>query len=85
MQIVLARLIDEPDIALVPGAAPEMIVAFLPAVEDRLVLALVVGAAQGEGILRPDDEGRPMAAGLLEGLLQCMQFYTVSRRGVVMP
>ena len=66
MQIVLAGLVDEPHVALVPGAAPEMFVAFLPAVEDRLVLTLVVGAAQGEGVLGPDDEGRPMAAASLK-------------------
>ena len=43
MQIVARRLVDEPDVALVPRAAPVMIVAVAPAVEDRLVLALVVG------------------------------------------
>ena len=42
MQIVDVRFVDEPDVALVSGPAPEVLVAFLPAIEDRLVLALVV-------------------------------------------
>ena len=34
-----------------------------PAIEDRLELALVVSSAEGEGVLRPDDEGRPFPTG----------------------
>ena len=49
----LRRLVDEPDVALVPGAAPVVIVPCRPAVEDRLILALVVGAAEGEGVSSP--------------------------------
>ena len=44
-----------------------------PAVQDRLVLPLVVSAAEGEGVLCPDDERRPLAAGGRERLLQRVQ------------
>ena len=73
VQVVPDRLVEEPDIALVPGAAPVVVAALLPAVQDRLVLALVVGAAEGEGVLGPDDERRPLAAGGCERLLQRVQ------------
>ena len=62
MQFVLLRLFDKPHVALVARAAPEVIRALLPAVEDGFVLALVVGAAKRERILRPYDKGRPFAA-----------------------
>src|SRR5690348_1233539 len=70
MQIVFYGLIDKPDVALIAGAAPVMVGALFPAVEDRLVLALVVGTAEREGVLGPDDKRGPLAARLLERLLQ---------------
>ena len=42
MQLVTAGLVEKPDVALVPGPAPEVVGAVLPAVEDGLVLALVL-------------------------------------------
>ena len=39
--------------------------AILP-LEDWLVLALIVGPPKGEGVLGPDDERRPLAAGSRE-------------------
>ena len=54
MQIVLMRLLDLPHIALVAGTAPVVLRAVLPAVENGFVLALVIGASHGEGVLRPD-------------------------------
>ena len=33
-------------------------------------IARIVSAPKGEGILGPDDEGRPLATGVGEGLLQ---------------
>ena len=53
MEIVPRRLVEEPDIALIPRAAPVVVVPLLPAVEDRLVLALIVGAAEREGVSWP--------------------------------
>ena len=38
-----------------------MISAFLPSVQDWLVLSLVIGAAKRECVLGPDDECGPMA------------------------
>ena len=73
MQVVLHRLIDEPDIALIPGAAPVVVAPFLPAVEDGLVLPLVVGPAEGERVLGPHDERGPLAARGREGPLQRVQ------------
>ena len=70
VQIVLRGLVEEPDIALVAIATPVVIGTLLPAVEDRFVLALVVRAAEREGVLRPDHEGRPLATSLAEGRLQ---------------
>ena len=62
VQVVDVRLLDEPHVALVAGAAPKVIRAFLPAVEDRFVLALVVGSPHRESVLRPDDESGPVPA-----------------------
>jgi hypothetical protein len=56
MQIVPDRLVKEPDIALVSGAAPIVVAAVLPAIQDSLILTLIVSAAQREGVLRPDHE-----------------------------
>ncbi len=73
MQVVTDRLVEKPHIALVAGTAPVVVGAFLPAVEDRLLLALVVGPAEREGVLRPDDERRPLAARGRERPLQGVQ------------
>ena len=74
MQIVLVRLVDQPDIALITRAAPVVISAFLPAVEDGFVLPLVIGTAERECVLGPDHKGRPFAAGLTKRLLQRVEF-----------
>jgi hypothetical protein len=68
MQVVAGRFVEVPDVALVTCSAPEVVGASGPAVEDRLVLALLVGAAEREGVLGPDDRGRPVAAFCLEGV-----------------
>ena len=60
MQIVPRRLVEEPDIALFAGATPVVIGALFPAVQDRFVLTLVIGAPERERVLRPDDEGGPL-------------------------
>ena len=48
MQIVLVRLVDQPDIALIARTAPVVVSAFLPAVEDGFVLPLIIGAPERE-------------------------------------
>src|SRR4051812_6582876 len=45
-----SRLVEVPDVALVAGAAPIVLAALAPAVQHRLELLVVVGAAQGEGV-----------------------------------
>ena len=67
-------LVKTPDVALVPVTAPVVLVPFPPAVEDRLVLALVIGSAQGEGTLGPDDELGPVTSSVDEGPLLGVQF-----------
>jgi len=47
-----------PDIALVAVPAPVMADSLLPAIEDGLVLALIIRTSDGKGILGPDDKGR---------------------------
>src|SRR5918996_4810584 len=73
MKIVPGWLVEEPDVTLIPGPAPVVVGTVLPAVQDRLVLALVVGAPKREGVLRPDDERRPPTAGGPESPLQRVQ------------
>ena len=46
---------------------------FLPAIQDRFILPLVIGPAQRESVLRPDHERGPVAAGLGECLVQRVQ------------
>ena len=70
MQIVLNRLVEEPDIALVTGSAPVVVITLLPAVENGFVLALVIGTSESEGVLGPDQEGRPLTARFPESALQ---------------
>jgi hypothetical protein len=70
VQIVLRRFVEKPDVPLVTGTTPEMVCAFAPAIEDGFVLALIIGAPQGEGVLGPDDEGGPFATSVTKGLLQ---------------
>src|SRR5690606_13274848 len=70
VQIILDRLGDLPDVALVARATPIVIAAVTPSVEDGLVLALIVGATQRKRVLRPDNEGRPLTARRTEGRLQ---------------
>ena len=48
--------------------------AFLPAAEHGFIKSLVIGSPHGEGVLRPDDESRPVAARLPERLLQRVKF-----------
>ena len=55
MRLGLRRSRDLPDVALVAVAAPVVLGALAPAEPDRLVLPLVVGAAQDEAVLLPDD------------------------------
>jgi hypothetical protein len=50
-----------------------MIVTFAPAVQYGLIHALVIGAAEREGMFRPDHERRPFAARSGEGALQGMK------------
>ena len=73
MQIVFHGLVHEPDIALIPRTAPEMLMAVFPAIQDRLVLALIISTAQREGVFRPDDEGRPFAARLRKRAVERMK------------
>src|ERR1017187_4821063 len=70
VQIVDVGLLDEPHVALVAGAAPEVVRALTPAVEDRLVLPLVVRPPHRERVLRPDYGRAPVAARLAEDALQ---------------
>ena len=74
MQIVLVRLVDLPDVALIARTAPEVISAFLPAEEDWFILPMVIGAAERECVLGPDHKGRPFSAGLTKRLLQRVEF-----------
>jgi hypothetical protein len=48
MQVVLHWLVDKPDVTLVAGATPIVVGPILPAIEDRLVLTLVIGGASGD-------------------------------------
>ena len=74
MQVVDTRLVEMPDISLIAVATPVARRTLGPTVQDRFVLALVVRAPEREGVLGPDDEGRPLAAGGAEGGLQGVEF-----------
>ena len=73
MQVVDPGLVVVPDVRLVTVTAPEVISSLLPAIENGFVLALVVSATEREGVLRPDDEGGPLATCINPSLLQCVQ------------
>ena len=62
MQIIDGGLGDRPDIALISISAPIMGPAGFPAIENRFVLTLVIGATERESIFGPNQEGRPMPA-----------------------
>jgi crotonobetainyl-CoA:carnitine CoA-transferase CaiB-like acyl-CoA transferase len=70
VQVVLVRLLDLPYITLVARTAPVVVATVLPPVQDRLVLALVVGTTHGERVLGPDHERRPLATGGAKRRLQ---------------
>ena len=57
MKIVLVWFVKKPDITLIARTTPEVITAVFPAIENGFILALVVGAAEGECVFGPDDEG----------------------------
>jgi hypothetical protein len=73
VEVVLHRLIQEPHIPLVAITAPIVIGALLPAIQERFILALIIRTTEREGVLRPDHEGGPLAAGLAERLLQVVE------------
>jgi hypothetical protein len=54
VQVVLVRLVEEPDVTRVAGTAPVVVGTVLPAIEDRFELPLIVGAPERERVLRPD-------------------------------
>ena len=66
--------LDEPHVTLIAGTAPEMVRALAPSVQDRFVLPLVIGPAQREMVLGPNDECGPVPTGVGEGLVQRVQF-----------
>ena len=63
MKIVAGRFLDIPDVTLIAIATPMPTAAFRPAIQDRFVLTLVIRSAQGEGVLGPNDERRPLSTG----------------------
>ncbi len=60
--VVPHRLIDPPDVALIPIAAPVASLSFGPLVRNRFVVALVIRPAQGKRVLGLDDERRPVTS-----------------------
>ena len=62
---------EVPDIALVAIAAPVMRLAFGPAVPDGLVGVVVIGAAQDELVLAPDQRVGPVPPGCPHGGVEC--------------
>ena len=62
-----------PQITLITRTTPKMLIAIRPAIEDWLVLPLIIGATHREVIFTPDDEGRPMATCGFECRLQRLQ------------
>jgi len=69
MQIVDFWFGNKPHISLVPRAAPKAFRSLTPTIQNRFVLSLVIGSAQREVVLRPDQKGRKMAARFRERLV----------------
>ena len=63
-----------PNVGLVSVTTPIVSLVAHPAVEDRLILSLIIGPAQGKGILGPNDKGGPFAAGFHKCRIKSVQF-----------
>jgi hypothetical protein len=74
VEIVTYRFVSEPHISLIADSAPVVLGALPPAIENGLVLPLIIGSAECKVILRLDHEGRPVTAGFHEGLVKRVQF-----------
>src|SRR5450755_1060221 len=85
MQVVDTRFVDSPDIPLIAGSAPVMGASLPPTVQDRFILALIVGTTQSEQAFRPNNEGRPMATGARECLVQAVHIKYLPANGTVTP
>src|SRR6266404_9130159 len=70
MQIIDARFVQAPHIALISCATPVVSAALPPTIQNRLVLALIIGSAQGKRVFVPDHKSGPMAPRLSERLVQ---------------
>ena len=77
MQAIALGLGYEPDITLIASAYPIVTLAFLPAIKDGLKLALIIGMAEREAVLGPDQKRGPVAACVGERTVQRVQL----RRG----
>src|SRR5579862_1598677 len=77
MHIVNVRLVDEPNVALVPRTTPEVFRSLPPTVQDWFILPLVVRTPEREDVLRPNHECGPVAAG---GFKSCFQRVQLRRR-----
>src|SRR5205823_3475381 len=64
-------------VALIASAAPVVFAAFMPSIKDGLELPLVIGAAQRERVLSPDEKRGPVSAGFRKGTVESVQL----RRG----
>jgi hypothetical protein len=66
MERSVGRSVDLPHVVLVSVAAPVVACPFPPTEPDRFVCPLVVGTAQDEAILAPDDRVGPVTSFLGE-------------------
>src|SRR5688572_23164232 len=66
MQVRRGGPVNLPDVTLVAVAAPEVLRTFSPAKPKGFVLPLVIGAAQHEAVLGPDDRRAPMRSGVIK-------------------
>ena len=73
MQIIHTGFWKAPHVALVSVAAPMVLGAFFPPIENGLVHSLVVGPSEREVIFGPNHERRPVAARRLKAPLQGVQ------------
>ncbi len=73
MEIVFDGCVEEPDITLITGTAPEVIGAFFPAIENGFVLALVISTTESENIFSSDQEGGSFASRIPKGSLEGVQ------------